>query len=182
MFDLKHFAVRYRLGLQDAVSLVRAADALLADGHAEPSVVKLFILDSPTMEEAAPLFERACAELGVSVPTRHEAINDLLRGYLESIESGALRPRDGLNAVMREVYYPYIVGEPCKKYAGDSNGIEHLIGAYWSYDDLIEHPREISFAGKYGTEAIICWEESVRQHSRDWLRKYGCDIRSNGAI
>ena len=58
MFDIRHFAVRYRLGLLDTESLVRAADSLLAEGHTEPAVIELSILESPVMVEAAPIFER----------------------------------------------------------------------------------------------------------------------------
>jgi len=172
MFDIRQFAVRYRLGLQDTESLVRAADALLAEGHSEPAVVELSILESPIMAEAAPIFERVCAELGVTIPSKDEAIDELLRGYLESIASGALPPREGLAAIMREIYFPHFAGEPCKKYVGDSHGMEHLIGAYWGYDDLTARPQEVSFDGKYGAEAIASWGEFVRQHARDWLQKY----------
>ena len=84
MFDIRHFAVRYRLGLQDTESLVRAADSLLADGHTVPAVIELSILDSPVMAEAAPVFERVCAELGVTIPNKVEAVDELLRTYLES--------------------------------------------------------------------------------------------------
>jgi hypothetical protein len=171
MFDIRHFAVRYRLGLQDTESLVRAADTLLAEGHSEPAIVELSILESPIMAEAVPVFERACAELGVTVPSKDEAIDELLRGYLESVASGAIPPRDGLSAVMREVYFPHFASEPSKKYVGDSRGMEHLIGAYWAYDDLTERP-ECSWDGKYGAEAIASWEQSVRQYARDWLDKY----------
>ena len=171
MFDIRHFAVRYRLGLQDTESLVRAADSLLADGHTVPAVIELSILDSPVMAEAAPVFERVCAELGVTIPNKVEAVDELLRTYLESIASGARPPREGLAAIMREVYFPHMAGEPCKRYVGDSHGMEHLIGAYWAYDDLTERP-ECSWDGKHGAEAITSWEQSVRQYARDWLEKY----------
>jgi hypothetical protein len=171
MFDIRQFAVRYRLGLQDTESLVRAADTLLGEGHTEPAITELSILESPIMAEAAPVFERACAELGVTIPSKAEAVNELLRIYLKSIASGTRQPRDGLAAIMREVYFPHMAGEPCKRYVGDTNGIEHLIGAYWAYDDLTERP-ECSWDGKHGAAAITGWEQSVRQYARDWLEKF----------
>jgi hypothetical protein len=171
MFNIRQFVVRYRLGLQDTESLIRAADALLAEGHTEPAIVELSILESPIMAEAAPVFERACAELGVTIPSKDEAIDELLHGYLESIASGALPPHDGLSAIMREVYFPYFEGEPCKQYVGDSRGMERLIGAYWAYDDLVERP-ECSWDGKHGAAAITSWKQSVRQYARDWLERY----------
>jgi len=59
MLDLRHIAVRYRLGLVDTESLVGVADTLLAEGRDTPAVVQLLILESPIMADAAPLFERA---------------------------------------------------------------------------------------------------------------------------
>lgn len=175
MIDLRHIAVRYRLGLQDTDSLIRIADILLAEGHTEPAIIELSMMESPVMIEVAPVFERVCAELGFPIPTREEAIDELLKGYLKSIASGGQSPRDGLQAIMQEVYFPHLAKEPVKKYVGDSHGMEHLIGAYWGYDDLMERPREISFDGKYGKEAITSWEEFVRQHARDWLQKHNND-------
>ena len=172
MTDLRHLAARYRLGLQDTESLVRIADTLLEEKRDTPAVIQLSILESPVMADAGPLFERACAELSVAVPTRDEAVDELLRHHLESIASGTCQPHEGLEALMREIYYPHFAGEPCKEYVGDSRGMQHLIGAYWSYNDLMERPREVSRDGKYGSEAIARWGDSVRQYARDWLQKY----------
>src|SRR5438270_3007639 len=145
MLDLKYLAVRYRLGLQDSESLVRIADTLLEEGRDTPAVIQLSILELPVMADAGSLFERMCAEFRVAVPTKQEAVDELLRYRLESITSGTCRPRDGLEAIMREVYYPHFADEPCEQYVGDSRGMEHLIGAYWSYDDLTERPRQFSW-------------------------------------
>ena len=171
MLDLRHLAARYRLGLQDSESLVRIADMLLEESRNTTTVIQLSILESPVMADAGPMFERVCLELGVTVPTKHEAVDALLRYHLESIASGARPARDGLEAIMRELYWPYFACEPCKQYVGDSRGMEHLIGAYWSYDDLIERPREVSWDGKYGAAAISRWEHSVRRYAKDWLQK-----------
>ena len=172
MIDLRHLAARYRLGLQDSESLVRIADTLLEEKRDTPAVIQLSILESPVMADADPLFERVCSESGVAVPTKDGAVDELLRHHLGSIASGSCRPREGLEAVMREIYYPHFAGDPCKEYVGDSRGMQHLIGAYWSYDDLMERPREVSWDGKYGAEAVARWEDSVRQYARDWLQKY----------
>ena len=172
MIDLNHIVIRYRLGLFDTEALIHIADKLLEEGRHTPSVVKLsiLVLESPIMAEAAPLFEKACVELGVAIPSQQEAINKLLHFQIESIASGAIAPQEGLEAMMRELYFPFIIAEPCKKYVGDSHGMEHLIGAYWNYDDLVGHPNEVSWEGKYGAEAIACWEEFVRQKARGWLQ------------
>ena len=152
--------------------MVKAADALLAEGRTEPAVIELSILESPILAEAAPIFERVCAQIGVIIPSKVDAVYELLRIYLKPIASGTQQPYEGLQAIMREVYFPHIDGQPCKKYVGDSHGLEQLIAAFWSYDDLMERPREVSWDGKHGAEAIARWGEFVRQHSRDWLQTH----------
>jgi hypothetical protein len=172
MLDLRHIAVRYRLGLVDTESLIRVADTLLAEGRDTPAIIQLSILDFPVMADVAPIFERACTESGVTIPTKAQAVDDLLRSHLEAIVSGERAPREGLDAVMREIYNPYFADEPCKKYVGDSHGLQHLIGLYWGYDDLMERPRQVSCDGEYGAKAIARWGELVQQQARDWLQKY----------
>lgn len=172
MLSLRHAAVRYRLGLLYTESLVRVADAVLAEGRDSQAAIELSILESPIMAEAGPIFERVCAEFGVAIPDKDEAIDELLRHHLESIASGACRPREGLEAIMRELYWPHFASERCTEYVGDSRGMHHLIGAYYSYSDLTERPHEVSWDGKFGAEAMARWEEFVRQHARDWLQRY----------
>src|SRR5262249_3572667 len=121
--------------------------------------------------EAAPVFERVCAECGVSVPTKSEAIDELLRVHLESIASGTRPPREALRDLMQQAYYPHISAEPVREYVGDSRGLEHLIGAYWNYDDLLKRP-EVSFQGRHGEAALPLFDEHVRQIARDWLQRY----------
>ena len=171
MTDLRHLAACYRLGLLDTESLVRMADTLLDEKRDTPAVIQFSILESPVMADAGPLFERVCSESGVAVPTTDEAIDELLRHRLESIASGHCPPREGLEAVMQEIC-PHFAAEPCKAHVGDSRGMQHLIGAFWSHGDLVDRPHEVSWDGKHGAEAIARWEECVRQYARDWLQKH----------
>lgn len=171
MVDLRHHAVRYRLGVLNAESLTSIADQLLKEGYDTPTVIQLSILDSPVTEDAAPLFEKMCAERGVQIPTNEEAVSELLHYYLESVASGTRTPQEGLRSMMVEVFGPYISNEKTKEYVGDSHGLEHLIGAFYSYDDLLERP-ETSFHGKHGKEAIALYDTYVRELALDWLQKH----------
>jgi hypothetical protein len=171
MFNLQHFAARYRLGLQDSESLVSLADTMMAEGRDTPAVIQLSILEPAVMSDAGPLFERVCEEAGIVIPSKQEAVDELIHFHLKAISSGECKPRLGLETFMRELYRPFIAGELDKEYVGDSRGLEHLIGAYWNYDDLIDRPREVSWDGKYGSKAITAWEHSVQQYASDWLSK-----------
>ncbi|MCX6927519.1 MAG: hypothetical protein NT154_30580 [Verrucomicrobia bacterium] len=170
MIDLQHLAVRYRLGLLHTDSLITVADALLEEGRDTSAVIELSMLESPIMHDAAPLFERLCTEAGVRIPTKDQAVSDLLRFHMEALASGARPAREGLQIIMEEIYWPYLASEPCKEYVGDKWGLQHLIGAYWGYDELPEFPQDASSGGKYGFEAIAQWQQFVRQQAQEWLQ------------
>jgi hypothetical protein len=59
-----------------------------------------------------------------------------------------------------------------KKYVWDSHGLEHLIGAYWSFDELESRPDEVSFRGLYGNAAVKALEQHMVELAEDWLRKH----------
>jgi hypothetical protein len=170
MIDLQYMAIRYRLGLLNTESLVSIADDLIKEERDTPATIHLAILEPPIMADAAPIFERMCDELGVVVPNKEQAFDELLRFHLISIASGSRDPRAGLHDMMQEVYFPHIINEPVKKYVGDSRGLEHLISSYWSYDDLRERSK-VSFQGKHEQAAIQLFDEHVRQLAKDWLQK-----------
>ncbi len=49
------------------------------------------------------------------------------------------------------------------RYVGDQRGLQHLIGAFYTYDDLYERPNEVSFEGIYGPAAVPVDDRYVRQ-------------------
>ena len=174
MVDMPWMALRHGLGLARSDELVRIGEALMEQDYYTTDVIELATLKNPTMAEAGPLFEKICRELVVFVPmSRRAAIDGLLRRHLEDIRSSRRPPINGLDAIMREVYWPYFSSEPCKESCGDLRGLHHLIGAYWGYDDLTQRPHEVSWDGKYGGEAIAAWGDFVRQCAEEWLDTYG---------
>src|SRR5262249_16206772 len=153
MSDLIAVAARYVLGLVTPESLVQAADSLLQEGCDTPAAIELVIVEPPKIHDAGPVFEQMLSEQQVELPTKDEAVNILIRRHLQSIVQNGCRPREGLQAMMDEVYWPVVVNEKVNKYVGDSRGLEHLISMYWAYDDLVARPSEVSCAGKYVAEA-----------------------------
>jgi hypothetical protein len=111
-------------------------------------------MESPKIDDAGPVFEQMLSEQQVELPTKDEAVNVLIRHHLQSIVRSERRPREGLQAMMDEVYWPVVINEKVNKYVGDSRGLEHLISMYWACDDLVARPSEVSCDGKYGAEAI----------------------------
>lgn len=163
-------AARYRLGRVTGESLILLAVELLAEGHDE--AVELAVADDPAMREVGPLFEDLCAELGEPIPDSHKAADIVVGAILGEIVDGTVQPKVGLQQLMDDVYWPYVANEresgPGHD-VGETHDLQHLIGAYWSYDELRERPTELSVDGEFGDAAIARLDEHVKGFANDWL-------------
>lgn len=166
-------AARYRLGLLPSSELPSLAMAALEAGLESSSFCELVGEPHPTLVDHGPVFERALRQCSIALPSTAAAIDYLLRHYLQAIASGALPPRQGMFQVIKELYHPHIDDQPAREYVGDQCGLQHLIGAFYSYDELEERPREVSFEGLYGPAAIPAFDRYVRQLAKDWLQQNG---------
>ena len=165
-------AARYRLGRASGESLVALAGELLREGH--DGAVKLALAEDldPVAWEVGPLFEDLCAQMGQPIPDPHKAADILTTAILREIVNGSLAPEAGLKQLMNDVYWPHVShedGSGIGHYVGESHGLQHLVGAYWSYDELRERPTELSIDGKFGDAAIALLDEHVKGLARDWL-------------
>jgi len=84
--------------------LPEVATDWLVSGLDSPSLCELAGLGSTVMSEAGPLFERALAELKITVPSEDEALMSLARHYARQIVEGAMSPYDGARKIWWEVY------------------------------------------------------------------------------
>lgn len=135
---LKLVAARYSLGAAQSDELRQIADQALDSGVYSSSLAEMAGCSTPILSDIGPLFEAALEELAIILPGENDAIEILVRHHLKSVVHGSVRPRDGLERIMEDVYYPAKIHEKSKQFDGDSHGLEKLIGAYWSYDDVGE--------------------------------------------
>jgi hypothetical protein len=92
---------------------------------------------------------------------------------LQAIASGDLPPRQGMYRVVNELYHPHISKQPAREYVGDQRGLQHLVGAFYAYDELYERPTEVSFEGFYGPAAVPAFDRHVKQLANEWLQQNG---------
>jgi hypothetical protein len=149
---------RYVLGVAESWELPIIADALMNIGPSTPAMAELATMRNPVMAEAGPLFEQALRERGVQIPSREEAIWTLLRYYLQGIADGSIMPKEGLSLVVRGAYYPGKLYERSEKFAGDSHDLQHLIGAYYEYDDLYK-PGDVNQLNAEVVKLALEWIE-----------------------
>ena len=127
-------------------------------------------LREPTMAEAGPLFERILETEQVARPSRDKAVWILLRHYLGEIASSSVAPRDGLVPMMN-LYDRADITSQSRQYAGDSHGIEHLVGAHWSYEDIDDAARVVTFKG--ADEEFKSLDVEVVRRAQEWLARHG---------
>jgi len=174
MDQLELAAAKYRLGRQTGEALRDLGVALLSDGHDQ--AVRLAIVEDVTMAEVGPIFERVCLEMGQAIPPLDRAIDIVIAAQLSDIAEGRVAPEVGLKHLMEDVVLPHVTAESQADpygFVGESRDLQHLVGAYWNYDELRVRPTELSIDGKFGDEAIELLDEQVVGFAHDWLRRSG---------
>jgi hypothetical protein len=163
---------RYQLGLETADSLRGFGVDLLAAGSDE--ALELAIADDLDVAEIGPILERLGRELGHPLPTLDAAINLVTAAILGEVANGVTEPEAGLEQLMRDVVQPHVREADESRFTsvGEAFGLQHLIGAYYGYDDLRSRPDELSVDGKFGREAIALHDQHVIAYARDWLRTH----------
>jgi hypothetical protein len=73
----------------------------LEAGHDSPSLRFLAGLSSAEIDEAFPLFDKAIAELGLSMPPKRAAVTLLARDVARKIVDGAVEPHAGAKDIWR---------------------------------------------------------------------------------
>jgi len=162
-------AARHQLGLTSGVDLVKVAEASILAGSESESLVLLAGEVDPIMSDAAPLFERGLRDLHIDVPDTGTACWVVLRHHIERIASNDVNPREGVQAILNEVYYPGGLDEMTDEFMGDSHDIHHMFGYYFGIDDIMERPDEVSCDGKFGAEGIAAVEARIRGLAIKWL-------------
>ena len=166
--QLRFHGLRFRLGLANCSELRQVADAALNAGIYSPSLVDAALDAEAWLWEIGIAFQKALSELSITLPdSKEECCWEVLRYHIEQIASQEIEPFTGLQGIM-QVYYGCRDLIQSNHSVGDSHDIHELVGAYWSYDDLIEGPQEIL------TDEDTCLEldQAVVEICQAWLNKH----------
>ena len=164
-------AARYALGLLESWDLPRLADQALDEGEYSPELADVALDRQPVMSTVGPLFERALAQAGVELPAKDAAVWTLLRSTLKKVAERELPPVEGLAEVARIHRAVWTSNEG--GYLGEEFGIHHFLGFHYGLADLTGRPHEVSYQGKYGSEAVSAVAEAVVAGAVDWVAKHG---------
>jgi len=167
MIKLEHIAARIAFDKVDADEIQSIVDALLMDGVYSDEFIVIMDAKPPTRADVLPPFKAYLEAEGISVPTKDQAVWQLIAHHVLRITSEAVAPLAGLQDLISEVYHDYDFYTSTRKYIGDSHGIEHLIGLYWEHSDMLETLRGVS--RKDAKE----FDELIVQRSREWMERFG---------
>jgi hypothetical protein len=164
-------AAQYALGMMSSEELARAADEAIDDGAYSPDLADVAASTQPIWSDIAPLFERALAELNITLPPPDDSAEIVVRHITGKIAEGRVTPRLGalqlkkLHDAVRSHCGAEIV-------LGEAYGIQHLLGSHYGYDHLD------GLASDYpelaGPDAFRELDENVIRFSRDWLAGHPC--------
>lgn len=169
--DWVRIAARYRLGLMTSQDIKDTAIALARAGHWSSAIDDIYSSPNPIMSDVGPAFETILRDEGVELAEEEEARVILLREYLADIADGTVPPRLGMDRIMLEIYDPLHDERESILYVGEALGIEHLVGDYYSYDELDERPDEVSCDGHFGEAAIKALDAHIVETAKSWLQK-----------
>jgi len=156
--ELQLQGVRLAAGLASSDDLRRAADAALNMGMYSPSLAETALFAENDLMELGPDFQKALKELQIHYPVeKEEIIWYLLRHYLTQIERGEIKPSEGVEKLLKEVYYHFNLYERSEKCVGDSHNLESILGEYFQLED-------------FGPDRHAEIEASILIKCRKWLQ------------
>jgi len=168
--ELEVTAARYVLGVATGPDLVRAAEISLLAGLESVSLACLAGETDPILSDAGPLFESAMRELSIEIPDKNKACWDLIGHHMTRIAEKKVKPSEGVQTIMDEVYYAAGLDEQAREHGGDSHDLDQILDDFCSIGDVLEHPYGVCCEGKCGPEAA---EGYLLRDAEEWLRKHG---------
>lgn len=168
--SLRYQAALHALGMLNADDMKATIQALCDEGI----YLDVFIdaLDSglhPRMEDVLPAFIAALQYWDVAVPSRDEAVWQLIEYHLNRVVSNQDRAWQELDKLVADVYLDYDFHTSTKQYLGDAHGIELILGLYWSADDIRERPNEVTVNGLFGEAAWVELDRLIVVEATRWL-------------
>lgn len=149
---LEYYAAIQGIHGLDSIAVRAIVDELTNDGIWDDDFV--YIMDADPEVNPVPPFLCALGRLGVSVPSKEDAVWYLIDFHTARIARGDVEPLSGLERMIRDIYWDYDFGAHSTKYLGDSHGIEGLVGLYWSYDDWRASPWPSATVENFRDEAL----------------------------
>jgi hypothetical protein len=156
--ELQLQGVRLSAGLATSDDLRRVADTALNLGLYSPSLAEAALFSENDLIELGPAYKNALKELHINHATeKEEIIWYLLRHYIAEIGQGEIKPSEGVEKLLHDVYYHFDLYDRSVRCIGDSHHIEGILGEYFQLED-------------FGTDRHAEIEAAILSECMDWLQ------------
>ena len=156
-------AARIAFGTVNADEIQSTVDSMLMNGVYSREFIDIMDSKPARLDEVLPPFVAYLQREGISVPTKDQAVWQLIAHHVSRIVSGAADPISELQELISDVYWDYDFHTPTREYLGDSHGIQYLIGLYWENDDMTD--RDCNGSQKEIKEI----KEAIVKRSKEWM-------------
>lgn len=163
-----------RIGIQSVATetVLEIADELLMAGVYDDSLLAVVDAQPKTQEEVIPPFCEFLLRSGIEVPERERAIELLLAHYIRRIATSPNDPFTPLNELINDIWRDHGFDHYPGSRLGESHGIYHLIGHYWTHDWMLDDPQSATYNGKSGAEAFDELKKEIVRRARLWMRNF----------
>lgn len=160
MINLEYFAARIANGTVNADEIKSIVDSLLVDGIYADEFIDIMESKPARIDDVFPPFIAFLQKEGIPIPTKDQALWQIIGHHLHRIASGAADPIAELRALTCEIDEEEIVG--------DTYGVEHLFGLYWycHYDYLTDRQRVLTSEESHNLEIEIL------HYSENWMKSF----------
>lgn len=135
--EFRLMAARLGLGILDGHRIQEIADTWLQRGEYHDELVGVYDVRDIRTEDAVAALTKLLERKSVAIPDRETAVREIIRHYAQAVTSQQILPVEGLRKLMDEVYAHYDFHSSTQEFLGDSHGIEGLIGAHFTIDDIM---------------------------------------------
>ena len=169
--DLNIIASNFSLHRYLTEDIITISNQLLEKGYSSDSLYKLVIEENVSKEIVESLFKEALIELGIVIPESKEAVKSILHHSLSNIVNKKIDPIQGIKSLVDGLLKKIKLHEESDNYLGDFLGIEKLLSAYYSLDDINSGDSSVSYDGLYGEKALVQIENDIVALSKQWLER-----------
>jgi hypothetical protein len=167
MNKLEYIANKLAFNKVSADEIQAVVDGLLNEGTYSDDFLEIINSTPACLAEVLPPFLKYLKSLGIYIPSKDEAVWNLIAHHIRKIADKEVPPTDGLTKLIEDVYWDYDFHSSARQYLGDSHGIHCLIGLFWEYDDICDCANE-KYYGKPVTEMIEELKLAVIEEARRW--------------
>jgi hypothetical protein len=155
----------YVLRIIDSQDLINIAIEWLQVGIESESIVLLAGEVNPSMVDAGELFENCLSEIGVRIPTKQKAVQELFTYYLRRIVDGSIPAFEGMKFIDN---YLYSTTERSSKaeYLGEEWGLQSMYTWYRELQDAEDSSLLLYYTDLPLQEAKNKFEEHLREEAK----------------